>query len=670
MAALPAVMAKPYRRILTSTLHRRFVHASASALLVCYIISILIGTKASLFWSWFPLGSCGLRTLLLFISSLSIFILRVGQLHVGARTTVSSFQTWRQTMFSVSLLQTFGWYLFSAWWFSEVYIWSASTDAELNWVKPGRSFERAQLNERPIYLHSFYFLLAVTQATLHLYYDWDELVIPVAKPSDKSDDRRTHALEPLLPRIARSLQEIVRHAAVRSGITAVVGPFIYVIFLRKRAWSFTLYFAKLFWNFPRSAEEPPGIIPPLHITFLLRSAVSGMLLVVLWQMSNFLFSVFLGRAPLKKGLPLTNDAKDPNGSLLNGLKAKKAPVLTFALWELCLISQQFPDRRKGIFSDIDREGGSAWSQVFDAASDVIKGITRRVTQFQSPLPAPTTISAPESKEMKQATTDNHSLQMLPRLAAAPKEDNIFLAMPKGNTRPETFEAAFGSVAKKYGQSPDWTPPAKAKARQIFDRASAMVLSPEQKQRIAASAQDLKLLTNPTAGATPAGSPSTIHPLLQRFLRSPFGMPFRRPYQRRLREVVLGSPYDQVAPLIDATESLTMLLVASLAEDQFGKVQNDVPAVVRLFTETILALEAFVGEKGMNVHWTDVDFPVNANEKTRRNARKVDEVELVLSSLKTGLSKLLATFRLYLREVGVVGKDLQLARQAAGLSAMD
>lgn len=38
---------RPYRRILTSALHRRFVHASALSLLVCYIVAIAIGDKSS-----------------------------------------------------------------------------------------------------------------------------------------------------------------------------------------------------------------------------------------------------------------------------------------------------------------------------------------------------------------------------------------------------------------------------------------------------------------------------------------------------------------------------------------------------------------------------------------------------------------------------------------------
>lgn len=151
---------RPYRRILTSALHRRFVHASALSLLVCYIVSIAIGDKSSceflsclswlfsklleltralvsVFWSWFPISACGVRTVLLFVSSLSIFVLRVGQLHLGSRTTQSSIGTFRY-LFPLQIAQTFGWYLFSAWWYTEIYLWSSSTSAHLELVKRGR----------------------------------------------------------------------------------------------------------------------------------------------------------------------------------------------------------------------------------------------------------------------------------------------------------------------------------------------------------------------------------------------------------------------------------------------------------------------------------------------------------------------------------------------------
>jgi nucleoporin NDC1 len=122
----------------------------------------------------------------------------------------------------------------------------------------------------------------------------------------------------------------------------------------------------------------------------------------------------------------------------------------------------------------------------------------------------------------------------------------------------------------------------------------------------------------------------------------------------------------VALVVDATESLTRLLVASLKEDDFGKVHSDVAGVVKLFAQTIITLEEFMGEEGgLPIHWTDVDFPAEkADAETRLVARKVEEVEIVLSTMKAGLAELLKTYQPYLADVGVKGKDLKLAKQAA------
>ncbi|EGC42110.1 nuclear envelope protein [Histoplasma capsulatum var. duboisii H88] len=669
-ASSSAVAARPrqYRRLLTSTLHRKFVHASAVSLVACYVVAFLIGVKSSFFWSWFPLGACGFRTILLFFSCLAIFILRVGQMRMGTRTTSSPFSSARQALFSLSTFQTFGWYLLSAWWFTEVSMWSSSESADLNWVKLGKPFERAKLNERPIYLHCFYALLAVSQATLHLYFDWDKIRVPISNRTSTSTHQSLHALEPLPVRIRKAMPQILYDAVIRSSIAAIVGPFIYMLFLRRIAWNWVLSFAKLFWNFPRSAADPPGLIPPLHILLMLRVATTGVLLVMLWQVSNLLFSTFLGQAPLKRGQPLTNESKDPNGSLINGLNAKKDVVRTFAFWELCLISQQYPERRKAIFADIDRNGGPAWSQIFSASTNVIKGITARINEHRHPTPLVGPNSTlPRSDSNRNIDGQPAIIHTLPRLTSPPREDNIFLASSKPATGSEKLESAFSSVAKSYGQSPDWTPAARDQARNIFNRATTAVLSPERKKRISSSAQELKLLTGPHSSSS--SDRRSTHPIIHKFLSSLVGLPFRQSYARRLRTIILGTPYASLSPIIDAVESLTRLLIASLAEDQFGKVQADIAAAVHLFTETIISLESFtsVDDGGLDIHWTDVDFPpTDAGVEIQKKARRVEEVEMIKEALRRGLSELLETFKLYLDDVGVRGNDLKMAREAVGL----
>lgn len=90
-----------YKDFLTPALHRRFTGAGLIILVIAYIEAVIVGEKSSrkdqgfmcitvwpsnvptVLWFWFPIGPAGIRTLLLFISGLSVFVLRVAQLHLG-----------------------------------------------------------------------------------------------------------------------------------------------------------------------------------------------------------------------------------------------------------------------------------------------------------------------------------------------------------------------------------------------------------------------------------------------------------------------------------------------------------------------------------------------------------------------------------------------------------
>lgn len=82
-AATPAKAprARPYRDFLTPALHRRFTKAFGLAIGVCYIESILLSDLSDPLWSWFPLGFAGIRTLLLCVPLLAVFLLRVQRNH-------------------------------------------------------------------------------------------------------------------------------------------------------------------------------------------------------------------------------------------------------------------------------------------------------------------------------------------------------------------------------------------------------------------------------------------------------------------------------------------------------------------------------------------------------------------------------------------------------------
>jgi nucleoporin NDC1 len=273
-------------------------------------------------WSWFPFGRAGIRTGLLFICAFSIFVLRVGQLHVGLRTTPSGFQTFRKYALRSQTLQTAGWYSFSAWLYCEVYIFSASADANIRWITDTRNGERPRLNERPIYLTSYLIMLALLQSWCHLYYDYDRVDMPVTKTKpESSSDQRAHLIVPPSTQLKTLLPTLAASAARRALFMAMAGPFIYTLAIRHTAWNWTLSLAKIFWSLPRSTALPA--IAPFHYKFLIRSFAAGFLLLMMWEISNAAFSAYVAQEPLKNERPITYESRDPNGSLLTGLNGKK-----------------------------------------------------------------------------------------------------------------------------------------------------------------------------------------------------------------------------------------------------------------------------------------------------------------------------------------------------------
>lgn len=686
---------RPYRRILTSALHRRFVHASALSLLVCYIVAIAIGDKSSCEYCSVRAHIRAIAADVLLFHSLLVMVsywrmrsarcsaLRLMPFHLcPARWTITPWlennpilRPLIQIPFpssyrpDIRLVPFFGLVVhrdLSLVLFDKRpsgigetgQVCCILTEAPLEQrLMKHRPHERPVLNERPIYIHTFHLVLAAVQAAYHLWYDYDRVYVSTVKRASNTLDERTHPIPPTPKHIQSTLPPMLVDGLTRTVIVAGVTPIVYQLVLRHTAWSWSLYFAKLFWNFSRSSAEPSSLLPPGFLFLLVRSFFSGSLLVLCWQTANLFFSVFIGKEPLKRGQPLTSEAKDPNGSLLTGLKAKKETTKAFAFWELGLISQRLPERRKAIFNEIDREDGSTWSQVLASSTDVIKGVTARIEASKAP--------APSAKPMAQAAAPQPVLQTLPRLTDAPKNENIFAASPKATSRQDKFGEAFGATAKAYGQSPDWTPKARARVRQMVDQASNAMLSPERKQKLLASSEELKLLTG---GPSATHKPENLNPMVVQFLRSPVGKLVQQTYARRASSIVLGTPHSSVTVIVDAVDSLTRLLVASLAEDQYGKVQADVPSVARLFTHTITTLEAFVHQGGLDAHWTDVSFPPSSNPEAQAEARKVPEVELVLDTLKSGLGDLLTAFKPYLPDIGLVGKDLRLAKEAIGIDA--
>jgi nucleoporin NDC1 len=120
-------------------------------------------------------------------------------------------------------------------------------------------------------------------------------------------------------------------------------------------------------------------------------------------------------------------------------------------------------------------------------------------------------------------------------------------------------------------------------------------------------------------------------------------------------VVFGTPHSRRVDIVHASQTLSILCVKSLTEDDYGQVARSVPVVIRTHTSAITAISNFLAT--LQPSWTDVDF----SERDRR----VREVEELVDVLKASLEGVVLAFGEYADAVGVTKKELREAKEALG-----
>jgi nucleoporin NDC1 len=473
----------------------------------------------------------------------------------------------------------------------------------MGWIERGGLNVPDKLNERPIYLRAVCLMLAIFQSCFFLYVDLGALKISIGRhrPASKSVKQDTHPKIPVKQQLRENGVSLVIYCAAVSALTAIVGPFIYSMTVRQWLWRFHLAFAKLFWNLSRANARAIGY-PPCNPFMMLRSFGLGFLLLTLWMAASIAFSLFLDQDPLKKTVPLSTGSKDPNGTLLNGLRAKRDVVKTFAFWELAAISEKSAERRKAIFADIERPEGPCWASMQEAALMVVRQIGVRIDATKPKPPA-----APQAPP---------AIEKLPSIAPPISEKQIVLSSPKGSTPSKQAQALIAAGAKRIGQSTHpWSPPVEKVKADLYERAQPSMQAASQWR----SSLDKTLV----------------------------GGLFMKTKERNINAVTLGTPQSESVVLVDAISSVTKMLVASLSEDVYGKVNKGVPEVVRTFSKTINGIEVYVQSLGRGV-----------------DGLEIEDVLIVHALLKASLAELLSAFQMYLHDVGLGVSELNTANNAA------
>jgi len=308
------------------------------------------------------------------------------------------------------------------------------------------------------------------------------------------------------------------------------------------------------------------------------------------------------------------------------LKAKKEVPRNVAFWELVLITARFDERRKSIYQNLGRDNDnkdSTWSHILIVCLAELKGITDRIDAVQSSQPEP-------GASVKPPVVD-----LIPRISQPLKEDKIMGSSPpvKGMQR---FEKRAGDLVKTEGPPPGPGP----QPIKLLEFGSSLLAK---------------------SGITPASHPALkdgVSDFTSKFIRSPIGIPFRQSFRRTINVVVAGTPYSRAGTITDAATALANLVACSLKEDPYGRVQKDVPDIIRAFVAALNKIDDFLD--GLQVHWTDVEF-VGKTEADKKNA---PEVKQIVDALSDGLRKILLAWMEFLDNCGLTKAEVREAKALA------
>lgn len=298
-----------------------------------------------------------------------------------------------------------------------------------------------------------------------------------------------------------------------------------------------------------------------------------------------------------------------------------------AFWELALITDAFPDRRKTIYTEMERKRGATFQQVTDFCLGEIKLLIDRLNVGLDPTYQPTPASA--------APQPAPSINLVPRISQPLRDDKAVVASaPNPNTKWEQFEAATSGIAKMHS-SPGNSQ--QAYGREAINKGMKKAQEGAQQAESVASTASTKILS------------------------SPLGYVFSHSLPRRAKLVVLGAPYSRISLICNAVTALTNLAVFSIREDAIGRFHESVPAIIRTFTIAITKTDAYMSS--LTVHWSDKETLA----KPEAERKKIPEVDQVKECLQKGLANVLGSFELYLGGMGMSMLEVSDAKKAAAIA---
>lgn len=298
-----------------------------------------------------------------------------------------------------------------------------------------------------------------------------------------------------------------------------------------------------------------------------------------------------------------------------------------AFWELALITDAFPDRRKAIYAEMSRKKAPTFQQITELCLVEVKLLIERLDIGLDPAYQQAVASA--------APQPAPSVNLVPQISQPLKDDKQIVALPpKPSTKWEHFEAATSGIAKSHS-SPGNSQ--QAWGREGINRGLQKAQKGAQQAESVASTASTKILA------------------------SPFGYIFSYSLPRNAKLVILSAPYSRISLICNAVTALTNLAVFSISEDAIGRFHESVPSIVRTFTLAITKIDTYMA--GLQVHWSDKETLA----RPECEHKKIPEVEQVRDCLQKGLQNVLSSFGKYLSGMGMSMLEVSDAKKAAAVA---
>ena len=203
------------------------------------------------------------------------------------------------------------------------------------------------------------------------------------------------------------------------------------------------------------------------------------------------------------------------------------------MWELALITDRFSQRRKTIYTELERKKASTFKQVTDICLAEIKLLVQRINISLDPN------FSPEEETVK--TKHPERISLVPQIAQPLKDAPIRGPGEPPSTRLEKFGAFTADVAKTHS-------------------------SPQNAQDAYAREYLRKGQEKMAQGPKEAEAYSSNW--VNKLIKSPIGWPFRHNIRRTAALVMTGAPYSRLSPLCNAITTLANLTALSVKEDEY------------------------------------------------------------------------------------------------------